>query len=111
MYETDEGFREWVNYYDRIFIEKTGKSIIGYIYSKDKSIGSPMDDIAYSNPAIYIIEVSLAKALMAKGIVPDIVIGVSLGEFVASVIAETLDDEDTLKLLIDVVLQYKKSMS
>lgn len=107
LYETDLQFANWMNYFDQIYKDKVGTSILSYIYDKNRSIVAPMDDITYSNPAIFMTEVSLAKTIMAHGIEPTAVIGASLGEFAASAIAGILDIKETFETLIDISYDVK----
>ena len=109
LYRTDVQFANWMNYFDQIFKDKVGTSILSYIYDKNRSIGMPMDDIIYSNPAIFMTEVSLAKTIMAQGIQPDAVLGVSLGEFAASAIAGIIDIKEAFETVIDLSYDIKNT--
>jgi len=66
--------------------------------------GSPLqsnqiDQTEIAQPVLFIIEFSLAKLLMKWGITPDIMIGHSIGEFVAACISGVLSLEDALRLV------------
>jgi acyl transferase domain-containing protein/acyl carrier protein len=52
-----------------------------------------------AQPAVFVIEYALAQLLMSWGIVPQALIGYSVGEFAAATIAGTLSLEDGLRLV------------
>jgi acyl transferase domain-containing protein/acyl carrier protein len=52
-----------------------------------------------AQPAVFVVEYCLAKLLMSWGIVPQALIGYSLGEFVAATIAGCLSLQDALQLV------------
>ncbi|HEV2682243.1 MAG TPA: SDR family NAD(P)-dependent oxidoreductase, partial [Rhodanobacter sp.] len=52
-----------------------------------------------AQPAVFVIEYSLAQLLMSWGIQPQAMIGYSLGEFVAAAVAGSLELEDALRLV------------
>ena len=108
LYVTEPEFRKHMDAFERIFLEKTGESLISYLYDKTRSVTMQMDDIIYSNPAIYMVEVSLAKTLIAYGICPDVVLGESMGEFAASAIAGIMDEKELFKVLIDFSYEIKQ---
>ncbi|HEX8393728.1 MAG TPA: beta-ketoacyl synthase N-terminal-like domain-containing protein [Longimicrobium sp.] len=54
-----------------------------------------------AQPAVFVIDYALAKLWMSWGIVPDAVIGHSLGEYAAACIAGVLTLEDALALVAD----------
>ena len=63
---------------------------------------SPMPnltDTACAQPAIFIIEYALAKLWMSWGIIPEVTIGHSIGEYVAATIAGVFSLEDALKVV------------
>lgn len=58
-----------------------------------------IDQTAYTQPALFVVEFALAKLWQSKGIFPSAVVGHSIGEFVALVIAEAISLEDGLRLV------------
>jgi len=54
-----------------------------------------------AQPAVFVIDYAMAKLWMSRGIVPDAVIGHSLGEYAAACIAGILPLEDALALVAD----------
>jgi acyl transferase domain-containing protein/acyl carrier protein len=60
---------------------------------------SPLDQTEFAQPAVFVIEYALAQQLQAWGIIPDALIGYSLGEYTAACVAGALDLEDALTLV------------
>jgi amino acid adenylation domain-containing protein len=56
---------------------------------------------ANAQPAIFALEYALARTWIAHGIVPDSMIGHSVGEFVAATLAEVMSLEDALALVAE----------
>ena len=62
-------------------------------------IAIDIDQTEYAQPLLFIIEYSLAQLWLSWGIIPDVMVGHSLGEYVAAAIAEVFSLEDALKLV------------
>ncbi|MEZ4867751.1 MAG: type I polyketide synthase [Caldilineaceae bacterium] len=60
-----------------------------------------LDQTAFTQPALFAIEYALAKLWMAWGIQPDLVLGHSVGEYVAACIAGVFSLEDGLRLIAE----------
>jgi acyl transferase domain-containing protein len=73
-----------------------GGSVTDTLYSNAHGKGDPFDRTLFSHPAIFMVEYSLAQTLMAEGVRPDMVLGLSLGSFAAAAIAGFLSAEDAL---------------
>ncbi|MDJ1183277.1 type I polyketide synthase [Roseofilum casamattae] len=58
-----------------------------------------LDQTSYTQPALFAVEYALAQVWLSWGIKPDIVMGHSVGEYVAAVIAGVFSLEDGLKLI------------
>ncbi|MBB5635106.1 amino acid adenylation domain-containing protein [Pedobacter cryoconitis] len=59
-----------------------------------------LDHTEYTQPCLFIIEYALAKTLMNLGITPDVMIGHSIGEYVAACISGVISLEDALAIVI-----------
>ncbi|NEQ06320.1 MAG: SDR family NAD(P)-dependent oxidoreductase [Moorea sp. SIO4E2] len=70
-----------------------------YLADKDHSSSSLLDQTAYTQPALFAIEYALFKLWRSWGIKPDVVMGHSVGEYVAATVAGVFSLEDGLKLI------------
>ncbi|AFZ33410.1 polyketide synthase (plasmid) [Gloeocapsa sp. PCC 7428] len=59
-----------------------------------------LNDTIFAQPAIFIVEYALYQLWTSWGVYPDVVIGHSIGEYVAATIAEVFSLEDALKLVV-----------
>lgn len=94
-------FAFWMKRLDSLVIARTGESIINHIYNDKYKKTDPLDDIQFSHPAIFMVEYALARCLMQKGIIPDYVVGASLGELAAAAISECLPLQAALDLVLN----------
>lgn len=92
-------FRRWMLELDRYFVSVAGYSVIAELYAEENRIGKPFDDIRYSHPAIFMVEYAGACKMMEQGVKPDFVIGVSLGELTAAVIANAITWQEALNCI------------
>ena len=82
-------------------VQKTaGYSVIQELYHSKKEITDSFRDIRHIHPAIFTVKYSLAKLLMNVGIMPEYLIGTSLGEYVAYTVAGFITHEVMLQLLV-----------
>jgi len=66
-----------------------------------ESAGALIDETAYTQPALFVIQVALVELWRAWGIVPDVVLGHSVGEFAAAYCAGAYTLEEGLALIAD----------
>jgi myxalamid-type polyketide synthase MxaB len=74
------------------------KPLLSVIYPDDPD-DATIHDTTYTQPALFAIEYALARLWQSWGLQPDYVIGHSVGEYVAAVIAGVMSLEDGLKLI------------
>ncbi|WP_193199909.1 non-ribosomal peptide synthetase/type I polyketide synthase [Nostoc sp. MG11] len=98
LYETHPKFREVVDRCDEILQTFGEKSILSVLYP-EPGTSSPLDETAYTQPILFAFEYALAELWKSWGIEPAIVMGHSVGEYVAACVAGAFSLEDGLQLI------------
>ncbi|MCC5622300.1 type I polyketide synthase, partial [Nostoc sp. CHAB 5715] len=98
LYDTQPTFRQILDKCDALVSPYLGQSLLSVLYP-ETGITSPIDETAYTQPALFALEYAVAQLWRTWGIEPSIVIGHSLGEYVAACIAGVFSLEDGLRLV------------
>ena len=98
LFKTQPIFRDALEQCDQLLGERLGQPLLTVIYP-DATEGSPLDQAAYAQPALFALEYALAQLWRSWGIEPEVVMGHSLGEYVAACIAGVFSLEDALTLV------------
>jgi malonyl CoA-acyl carrier protein transacylase len=98
LYETQPTFRTTLDRCDKILHPYLGYSLLKVLYP-EPSVASPIDETAFTQPALFAIEFSLTELWRSWGIEPNVVMGHSVGEYVAACVAGLFSLEDGLKLI------------
>ncbi|MBO0792020.1 MAG: acyltransferase domain-containing protein, partial [Ktedonobacteraceae bacterium] len=98
LYETQPVFRRVLDECDRLLRSYLTQPLLSVLYP-DPGIAVPLHETAYTQPALFALEYALAELWRSWGIEPDIVIGHSVGEYVAACVAGMFSLEDGLKLI------------
>ncbi|NEQ41779.1 MAG: type I polyketide synthase, partial [Okeania sp. SIO3I5] len=93
LYQQAPTFREAIHQCEEILstietFQETSLRDILYPADIDESNSSLLDQTAYTQPALFAIEYALYKLWESWGIKPDVVMGHSVGEYVAATVAE-----------------------
>ena len=101
LYETQPTFRQALDQCDEILSPYLEHPLLEVLYPQEaqKSSASLLDQTAYTQPALFAIEYALFKLWESWGINPDVVMGHSVGEYVAATVAGVFSLEDGLKLI------------
>ena len=100
LYDDNDTFHGWMDRLDEIARPSLGGSLIAALYSDARSKGESFDRTVLTHPAIFMVEYSLAQALMQSGVRPDMVLGVSMGSFAAAAVGGFIDVEDALNAVL-----------
>jgi acyl transferase domain-containing protein len=100
LFEHNPVFRDWMQRLDEAARPAIGASVLATLYDPARGKGDAFDRTLLTHPAIYMTEIALAQALIADGVIPDRVLGVSLGSFAAAAIGGYVAIEDGLQAVI-----------
>ncbi len=99
LYRTQPTFRKALDRCAEILQPYLETSLIDILYPASES--SPLDETIYTQPAIFAVEYALAQMWLDWGILPDAVMGHSVGEYVAATVAGVFSLEAGLKLIAE----------
>ncbi|MDF5724778.1 MAG: SDR family NAD(P)-dependent oxidoreductase, partial [Rhizonema sp. PD37] len=100
LYETQPTFRKVLQDCDRILRPYLEIPLLEILYPANPE-NSPINETAYTQPALFALEYALYQLWKSWGITPDVVMGHSVGEYVAATIAGVFSLEDGLKLIAE----------
>ncbi len=100
LYVEDAVFRKWMLKLDDVANTVLGESVLDRLYQKPTRHGDVFDHVRYTHPAIFMVEYSLSQTLMENGILPDCVLGTSMGEFASAALAEVMRPEELFEILL-----------
>src|SRR5205085_8631731 len=83
LYNTQPTFRRALDRCDELLRPYLGRSLLALLYP-DPGIASQLNETAYTQPALFALEYALAELWRSWGVEPDIVMGHSIGEYVAA---------------------------
>ncbi|HEY4233001.1 MAG TPA: type I polyketide synthase, partial [Lacipirellulaceae bacterium] len=105
LYESQKVFRRAMDQCDEILAEHWGgQSLVSILYPTNKSDddpAAPIHQTEFTQPALFALEYALAELWQSWGVVPDIVLGHSVGEYPAACVAGVMSLEDGLALIAE----------
>ncbi len=99
LYDNDSVFRTAMDECDQIVKDLTDRSLIDELYV-NHSKADEFSNILFTHPAIFSFGYSLFKTLSNQNIQADAVLGYSLGEYVAAVVANSISLKDALRAIV-----------
>ncbi|MEO1349006.1 MAG: type I polyketide synthase [Cyanobacteria bacterium J06635_15] len=99
LYETQPIFRQALDCCNEILRAHLDQSLLSVLYPTNPEHESLINQTAYTQPALFAVEYALAQLWQAWGIRPSVVVGHSIGEYVAAHQAGVFNLADGLKLI------------
>jgi thioester reductase-like protein len=90
-------FRQWLDRAEEVLSDDLPLGLRRYLFDPELADALARTDVAAA--AIAAVQLGLVRVLERYGIVPDVVIGHSVGEFCAAAVAGAVDPEDALRLV------------
>jgi len=98
LFETQPTFRKTLQQCDEILRDMLEQPLLEAFYPADGE-AALLDETAYTQPALFALEYSLAQLWESWGLQPAALIGHSVGEYVAACVAGVFGLEDGLRLI------------
>jgi acyl transferase domain-containing protein/surfactin synthase thioesterase subunit/acyl carrier protein len=98
LYRRFPQFRRALDRCDELLRPHFERSLLDVIFAKEED-GGLLNETAYTQPALFAVEYALAELWQCFGVVPDAVIGHSVGEFVAACAAGVMSLQDACRLV------------
>lgn len=98
LYETQPTFRKALDRCAAILAAHLEQPLLAVLFP-ERGVVTPLNETAYTQPALFALEYALAQLWLSWGIQPDYVMGHSVGEYVAACLAGVFSLEDGLKLI------------
>jgi len=98
LYDTQPVFREELERCDQILREHLERPLLEVMVQLDSDT-SPLNEASYAQPALFALEWSLAQLWRSWGVEPSVLLGHSVGEYVAACQAGVFSLEDGLGLI------------
>lgn len=99
LYARESVYRRWVDQLLTVAFEELNIDLRPLLCRAAEDGSEGTNDTLYIQPALYIMEYALAQLLDSYGIVPDVMVGHSLGEYVAAALSHVFTAEDGLRLV------------
>ena len=97
LYDTEPVFRAALDACDARLRSDLGGSLLALLYENPDP--ASIDETQQTQPALFAIEYALSQLWASWGVVPDAVMGHSIGEYVAACVAGVMSLDDALRLV------------
>ncbi|MBE9251904.1 LLM class flavin-dependent oxidoreductase [Dolichospermum sp. LEGE 00240] len=100
LYETQPTFRATLERCQEILSPYLDQPLLEILYPENQLTPTNfLDETVYTQPVLFALEYALAELWKSWGIIPDAVMGYSMGEYVAACVAGVFSLEDALQLI------------
>jgi acyl transferase domain-containing protein len=101
LFEHNAVFRRHVQELDALGTQFLGSSLVRIIYEDSRPKWDPFERVLLTSPALFMIQYALAQTVMQDGLEPDVLLGSSLGTFVAAAVGGCVSMVEGLRNVID----------
>lgn len=96
LYDTQPGFRETLDRCASVLDGELAAPLLDVLFEKG---GTRIDETEFTQPALFAVEYALAGLWRSWGVEPALLLGHSVGEYVAACVAGAIELEDALRLV------------
>ncbi len=99
LLKTEPRFAATLHEADEVLRVCAGYSLIGFLYGEDPIDSETSDHAQFAQPALFSVDLAIARVWMSWGIEPEALLGHGTGEYVAAVLDGAMSFEDGLRLV------------
>jgi len=96
LYTSQPEFKKWIDHCESILKKYSDIDLTTLLFNSDSET---LNQSLYTQPSLFCLEYSLAKFWQALGVQPSLLIGHSLGEYVAACLAGVFSLEDAIAII------------
>jgi len=105
LYQDEPTFRASIDECDEAFRALSGQSLLPVMYPDDPAPADPttaaLNETGWAQPALFALELALARLYQSWGLKPSAVLGHSVGEYTAACVAGVFDAADGIRLIAE----------
>ncbi|HET9914975.1 MAG TPA: type I polyketide synthase [Anaerolineales bacterium] len=101
LYDTQPTFRLTLDKCDQLLRPYLERPLLAVLFAENESDAALINETAYTQPALFAVEYALAELWQSWGVQPAMVMGHSVGEYVAACLAGVFTLEEGLKLIAE----------
>ncbi|GAA5483905.1 non-ribosomal peptide synthetase/type I polyketide synthase [Haloferula sargassicola] len=99
LYESEPGYRADIDFCADFLKPLLGEDLRDTLFAKDGDAAERLKHTVLAQPAIFVVEWALARQWARWGVLPELMLGHSVGEFTAACLAGVFSIEDGLRIL------------
>ncbi len=96
LFDEDAAFRRALEDCDAILRPLIDASLLDLLYGPEARKTDPFDRTLHTHPAIVAFSYAMTQSLLDRGVKPDLLLGYSLGEYIAAIVSGAVSLEDGL---------------
>jgi acyl transferase domain-containing protein/NADPH:quinone reductase-like Zn-dependent oxidoreductase/NAD(P)-dependent dehydrogenase (short-subunit alcohol dehydrogenase family)/acyl carrier protein len=101
LFETEPVFAETVTQCAAAIDDVLPRPLLEVLFATDRETGELLRHTSYAQPAIFAVEMGLARLWQSWGVQPDVVLGHSVGQYAAACVAGVFSIEDGARLMAE----------
>src|SRR5699024_3265884 len=99
LFDTEPVFAETVTRCADTLHDLLPVPLLEVMFATDRAADERLRDTSYAQPALFAVEMGLARLWQSWGIEPDVVLGHSVGQYAAACVARVFSLEDGIRLI------------
>jgi len=100
LYQREAIFRRAVDRCVGVLDGELETKLLDVVFADDEARARLINQTAYTQPALFVLEYALAQLFISWGMKPDGVLGHSIGEYAAAVVAGVMELESALRIVV-----------